>query len=405
MNGVNIISDVPTHVHPDRVIDFDLYDFEVPNGEYQIALKQVLRAPGVPEIFWSPRNGGHWVVTRAADISVVLTDFAHFSSQQVTLPKQPPDATVTKPLQVDPPEHLAYRQILAPGLSPRVVTELGEAARALTVALIEGFRARGACEFIGDFAEHLPVVTFMRLLQLPETDRDFLSKTAEIAVHGTDAEKVVCRRRMAEYGVLKVKERRDNPRDDLISRIGLARIEGEPLDEETIAGMVQLLLLAGLDTVISMLGFFAVFLARNPSHRSQLIEDPSLIPGAVEELLRRYGIGMISRELVADFEFGGVLMRQGDMVLVPTPLDGLDERKFLNPETVDFTRKVINHGTFGFGAHRCMGSMLARIELRIFLEEWLRLIPDFQVEPGATVDVSSGATVSVTRLPLVWKPA
>lgn len=404
MDNLRVKSDIPAHVAPNLVFDFDLYNFDAPNGEYQIALKRALRAPGVPEVFWSPRNGGHWVLTRAADISVVLSDFAHFSSHQVTLPKQPPDAVVTKPLQVDPPDHVKYRQILAPGLSPSVVTRLGDSVRSLAIKLIEGFKARGSCEFISEFAEHLPVVTFMQLLNLPESERVFLSKTAEVAVHGTDAEKIVSRRQMAEYGVRKVQERRANPGGDLISTIGKASIDGEPLDDETIAGMVQLLLLAGLDTVSSMMGFFAVFMARNPAHRQQLIDNPSMIPGAVEELLRRYGIGMISREVVEDFEFSGVAMRRGDMVLVPTPLDGLDDQKFADSEQVDFTRKVINHGTFGFGSHRCMGAMLARIELRIFLEEWLRLIPDFQIDPASRVEVSSGATVAVTRLPLVWNP-
>ena len=392
----------PAHVHDSMVFDFDLYDFEVASGEYQAELKRTLRAPGMPETFWSRCNGGHWVVTRADLIEAGLKDYQHFSSREVTLPKQPATAAITKPLQVDPPEHMPYRQILAQGLAPRIVTQLGEDARALAITLIEGFKANGRCDFISEFAEHLPVVTFMRLLDLPETDRDFLARTAEIAVHGTDAEKVDGRRQMAEYGLGIVRQRRTAPTEDLISVIGQARIDGELLDDDTIAGMVQLLLLAGLDTVTSMLGFFAVFLARNPDHRRQLIEDPAKIPGAVEELLRRYGIAMVSREVAQDFEFGGVCMRKGDMLLLPTPLDGLDESKYPDPEAVDFSRKVNNHTTFGFGAHRCLGAMLARVELRVFLEEWLRLIPDFCIQPNSDIAVSSGATVAITRLPLVW---
>ncbi len=394
----------PDNVPADRVFDFDVYDFDIENAEYQVALK-ALNAPGVPELFWTPHHGGHWIVTRAADIHTVLTDYEHFSSRSITVPRMegmPP----LKPLQVDPPEHMKYRLLLAGALSPKAVVPLGEAARELAIELIEGFKARGECEFIGEFAQHLPIAIFMKLVDLPEADRGLLTGLAENAMRGkTEDIRNMARMQLAGYGMQKVAERRANPGDDLISTIALARVDGELLDDMTLTGMVTLLLFAGLDTVASMLGFFARFLAMHPGHRRQLIEDPSLIPNAVEEMLRRYPIALLAREVVTDFEFGGVTLRKGDMVAAPTPLDGLDERKFDQPLEVDFARKTTIHSTFGAGAHRCMGSMLARTELRIFLEEWIKRIPDFEVKPGAHVEISARSVATITALPLVWKTA
>ncbi len=394
----------PAHVPADRVIDFDIYDFKVDNADYQLGLK-ALNGPGGKDIYWTPHQGGHWIVTRAAAIDQVLSDYAHFSSNQITAPKMPEATPKLKPLQVDPPEHINYRNLLAPALSPKAVTKLGEAARALTISLIEGFQVRGECEFISEFAQHLPIAVFMQIVDLPESDRSLLTSAAERAMRGaTEEDRNQARMMLAMYGMQKVVERRANPGDDLISTIANAKVNGELLDDATLTGMITLLLFAGLDTVASMLGFFARFLALHPSHRRQLIEHPELIPNAVEELLRRHPIAILAREVVEDFEFGGVMLKAGDMVVAPTPLDGLDERKFDDPLAVDFNRPKPIHATFGGGSHRCMGSMLARAELRIFLEEWLKRIPDFEIKPGAEVQVSARSVATITALPLVWTP-
>lgn len=393
----------PDHVPADRVVDFDIFNFPITDAEYQLGLK-ALNAPGMPEVLWTPHNGGHWLVTRAADINTVMTDYAHFSSRNITTPKSAPGTPPLKPLQVDPPEHMKYRLLLAGALSPKAVVPLGETARELTIALIEGFKARGECEFISEFAQHLPIAIFMKMADLPMSDRSMLLAAAEKAIRGAnEVERTEGQMQVAGYGMQKVMERRANPGTDLISTIATAEIDGEPLDDMTLTGMVSLLLFAGLDTVASMLGFFARFLALNPEHRRQLRADPSLIPNAVEELLRRFPIALLAREVAEDMDFGGVALKAGDMVVVPTPLDGLDDRKFEQPLDVDFSRKATIHTTFGAGAHRCMGSMLARTELRIFLEEWLTRIPDFEIKSGARVEVSARSVATITSLPLVWK--
>src|SRR5215217_5249319 len=397
----------PSHVPQELVFEFDIYDFEMEGAEYQGGMRR-LQQPDVPEVFWTPKNGGHWVVTRSREITRVLSEYNSFSSRQIVVPATPPEAKVPPlmPLQIDPPDHMKYRNLLMAALSPKAVQGLGEKARTLAVELIDGFKARGECEFIGEFASHLPIAIFMQIVDLPESDRLYLSELAHITMRGETAEaREAARQGIAMYGMKKVQERRENPGTDLISTLAAAKVDGALLDDFTLTGMITLLFLAGLDTVASMLGFFARFLALNPAHRRQLIDEPSLIPNAVEELLRRYPVAVLAREVVAQVELCGAPMRPGDMVLVPTMLDGMDERAFPEPLTVDFNRHKPMHATFGGGAHRCMGSMLARTELRVFMEEWLRRIPDFDIAPGADIRVGARSVATLTSLPLVWNPA
>lgn len=394
----------PSHIPADRIVDFDIYNVAVENGDYQLALK-ALHAPGVPEILWTPHYGGHWLVTRPGDIETVLTDYAHFSTHHNLVPKVSSDAPPLLPQQVDPPDHMKYRALLLSALSPKAVNVLAETARSLAISLIEGFKHRGKCEFMSEFAHHLPIAIFMQIVDLPEQDRDIVVPFVNAWLRGqTEEIRTEGRMKMDAYGLQRVRERRINPGSDLMSTIATAEVDGAPLDDAALTGIMSQVLGAGLDTVASMLGYFAMFLASNPRHRRELVEDPSLIPKAVEELLRRYPIAVLAREVKEDLTFGGVTLKKGEMVVAPTALDGLDERKLEEPLTVDFKRPhPVRHATFGAGVHRCMGAMLARMELRVFLEEWLKRIPDFSLQPGARIDVVAGAVVIMSALPLVWK--
>jgi cytochrome P450 len=154
--------------------------------------------------------------------------------------------------------------------------------------------------------------------------------------------------------------------------------------------------------VVSSMGFFMNFLGRHPPHCRQLVDEPTLIPDAVEELLRRHGISNFGRMVARDFEFKGLPMREGDLVLLPAALYNLDERKYTDPMTVDFRRPVKHHMGFGTGIHRCLGAQLARVELRVLLQEWLPRIPEFHADAAAVV-VKSGRINGVKTLPLIWK--
>jgi cytochrome P450 len=167
--------------------------------------------------------------------------------------------------------------------------------------------------------------------------------------------------------------------------------------------LLVMLLIGGLDTVASMMGFIGRFLAESPAHRKQLIDKPELIGKASDEFMRRFPIVNQGRTVARDFEYKGVQMKKGDMIMMPTALHGLDERKFERPLEVDFNRPTPVHSTFGNGPHRCPGSYLARVELRVFMEEWLKRIPDFRVKQGETVGFRAGVNATVTYLPLTWE--
>ncbi len=395
--------EAPAGVPAERIVDFDIYDFPVDGLDYQGSMRKILASrPGA--VLWSPHNGGHWIVRTSDTVAKVLSDHEHFSSRRIQVESAPSERAALVPLQLDPPAHAPYRALLQHALSPKAVGQLGIRARELTIELIEGFKADGYCEFIGQFAQHLPIAIFMEIVGLPADDRLYLTSIAEIAMRGeTDAERQEAIGKLMAYGMGKVAERRANPGTDLISRVVGTDVDGKPIDDAALSGLTLLLLLGGLDTVASTLGFYAQFLATHPEHRKRLQDDPDLIVNANEELLRRFPIAVLAREVKADVELDGVLLKAGEMVLVPTQMDGLDERKFADPLTVDFHReKPGANSTFGGGVHRCVGSMLARTELRIFLEEWLKRIPDFAIKPRTSPRVSARSVATITRLELVW---
>jgi len=397
------LSPVPAHVPPALVVDFDLYNVQVEAGDYHAGLKK-LHEPGVPDIFWTPRNGGHWVATRGDDIYHIFKDSEHFSSRQLVVPRHRNPAAPLPPIMLDPPEQAKYRSLFAPALSPKAVSPLGEGARALAIELIEGFRAKGECEFVGDFAQHLPIGIFMKMVDVPTADRDKLLHWADQQVRPTsEEEREQSFHHLFAYAAQKVAERRATPGDDLISQLTKAQVDGQPITVEALTPMIFLLLVGGLDTVASAMGFAARFLATSPEHRRELIEHLERIPAAVEELLRRFPVVNQGCVVVSDFEYKGVAMRAGDQIIMPTTLHGLDDRKFEDPLRVDFSRPTPIHSTFGNGAHRCPGSLLARTELKIFLEEWLKRIPEFRIKPGATPGVRAGVNATIYSLPLVWE--
>ena len=394
---------IPAHVPAALVHDFDLYNVPVEDGDYHAALKRLHQA-GVPDIFWTPRNGGHWVATRGEDIYHIFKDSEHFSSRNLVVPRHRNPAVPLAPIMMDPPEQAKYRSLFAPALSPKAVAPLGEGARALAIELIEGFYAKGECEFVSEFAQHLPIGIFMRMVDVPASDRDQLLHWADQQVRPTsEHEREQSFHSLFAYAGQKVAERRANPGPDLISQLTRAQVDGAPITNEALTPMIFLLLVGGLDTVASAMGFAARFLATSPAHRRELIEHPERIPNAVEELLRRFPVVNQGRMVVSDMDYKGVAMRAGDQIIMPTTLHGLDDRQFDDPLRVDFSRPTPIHSTFGNGVHRCPGSLLARTELRIFLEEWLKRIPDFQIKPGQTPTVRAGVNATMVSLPLVWE--
>ena len=394
--------DLPAHVDAALRLDYDVFDVDAPDGDFARAMFR-LREAEAPPLFWTPANQGHWVATDPDHIEAVLSDPARFSSRAMRVPKESNPSPPMVPLMVDPPMHLKYRILLMHAMTPAAVKRMLPDVRALCVRMIEELRPRGGCEFIGDFAQQMPIAVFLAMVGLPLSDRS----TVMAIVHRITRPDVPETRmkgfeELAAYMMARVAERRADPGEDLISTLVAAEVDGQPLDEATLQGMMTVLMLAGLDTVAGMLGFIAAFLARNPVHRRRLIAEPALIPPAIEEFLRRLAMVNLTREVVDDTELGGVLMKAGDLVVAPTALANLAEERHADPLSLDFERRRPRHTTFGAGPHVCMGATLARAEIAIFLEEWLARIPDFAIAPGAKLSVQVGAAAMIPSLPLIW---
>lgn len=188
----------------------------------------------------------------------------------------------------------------------------------------------------------------------------------------------------------------------MLSHVVHAQIDGRTLTPDEALGACTHLMVAGLDTVSSLLGFVMMFLARNPAHRHALAANPARIPGAVQELVRRFPLVIMSRQVRADLTMHGVALKQGDMIAVPSMLYNLDESEYPDPLAVDWERRVPTNCTFGNGVHRCPGAVLGRNEVAITLEEWLKRIPDFSIPEGEDIPVKGGIVATVERLPLRW---
>jgi cytochrome P450 len=392
----------PAHVPAELVVDFDYFAPPGHETDVHLAWKR-LHDPGVPDIFWTPRHGGHWVATRAADIDVMQIDHERFSYRHITIHEGAP-AIPLIPLELDPPDHGPFRSLLTPAFGPARVQALTDQAVALTNQLIDEFIGAGECEFVEQFGKRLPIDMFLRLVDLPLTDRAELLAITEMSVRPKSQEERNEANRLLDAYVQKwIVERRARPGADLFSRMVNATVEGRPYTESETLGMLHNVLFGGLDTVASALGFIARFLADNPDHRRQLRENPALVPNAIEEFLRRFGVPQTARVITRDMEYNGIAFRKDELVQLPKVLHGLDERRYPDPLRVDFERKPRDHAGFGAGPHRCIGAGLARMEIRVFLEHWLRRIPEFRIKPGAQPLGCSGAVNGMMYLPLCWE--
>ena len=389
----------PAHVPEHLVVDFDYRNPPGHTEDVHLAWK-VLHSG--PDIVWTPHYGGHWIATRAADIDVMQIDHQRFSYRNITIPPIP-EAPQMAPLEYDPPEHTKYRQLLSPAFGPAVMQRLEPSLRELSIELLERIVPQGRTEFFSDFAKRMPVITFLRLVDLPLSDREHLLELAEKSVRPqSDADSYEAFTGLEAYTQHWIAERRRNPGPDLFSRMVNATFDGRQINAHELRGMLMNVIFGGLDTVTSALTFTTHCLATNPELRHQLRDDKSLIPNAIEEFLRRFGIPNTARLITRDFEHNGVQFKAGEQVLLPKTLHGLDDRRFPDPLQVDIRRDVRRHAAFGDGPHRCPGSFLARLELRIFLEEWLPRVPDFEVQAGEKPRTSSGPVNGMLYLPLTW---
>jgi len=396
---------LPAHVPAALVHDFDIYNPSQGTGDHFGALRNLFEI-GVPDIFWTRHNGGHWIMARGEYIAEAAKNTEVFSSTRMAVPDEFNFVeNRLLPIMADPPDHAIYRAMISPAFSPIAIRDLEKGIRELAVALIEDLKPKGGCDFIEEFARHLPIEIFMRLVDLPKEHRLGLLELSDRIQHPSKERKDDILKLIIDYLQPIVAERKANPGTDLISRMAQGKINGRPLSDVEIHQICALLLLGGLDTVASSLGVFAHFLAQSPEHRHDLAAHPEIIPNAMEELLRRFPVVTgPGRYIMKDIDFHGVGLKQGDHIIMPRALYNFDQRIFADPMKVDFRRPKPIHASFGTagGPHRCPGSFLARTEITIFLEEWPRRITDFGLKPDEPVKFEGGFNVSVKSLPLIW---
>lgn len=358
-------------------------------------------------VFRSPQTV---VLSRLADIEMALKNTQLFSSNMdaVDLGNVRP----LIPLQIDPPEHAKYRRILDPLFTPREMARREPLVTELVNEMIDRFAGRGECDFHEEFAVPLPCTVFLQLLGLPLEDLDqfLVWKDGVIRPEGDTG---YDRRHEAAAGVAQqiyeyfehaIDDHIASPRDDVLSAMIAATFkeDGEPLSREELLDICFLFLIAGLDTVTDSLDCFFVYLARHPDHRRQLVERPDVLPSAVEELLRwETPVPGVARVAMQDTEVGGCPISKGERVSPLLGAANTDPAEFPDPELVDFGRSPNRHRAFGGGPHRCLGSHLARMELRVALREFHRRIPDYEIKPGTQLTYTA-ALRSVESLPLVF---
>ncbi len=386
---------------PDRLIaDVDIFNLDGFQNDVQLAWRRLQQA--YPDIFWTPRNGGHWIATRAADIKYIQSEHQFFSNSQIFIPATQLPAKLI-PLNLDPPEHAPFRAILAPAFAPSALDVLELQARTIAVELIEALRPKGECEFVHDFAQRLPIIVFLNMMDLPLKDREYLlGLSHQNVAPSTPEQRVEAHRLLSAYISRHINERKQKPGADLLSRIISARVGDRNIQPDEALSMSTLLLFGGLDTVASLMSFTMCFLATHPQHRRELQQNPALRAAAIEEMIRRYGISNSVRIVRCDYEYKGVPFRAGDLVSLPTSLAGLDDREVADPLVVDFHRKRSKHAAFGYGPHVCPGSMLARRELGVLLDEWLHRIPDFRLKSGCKPQFRAARLNGVSALQLQW---
>jgi cytochrome P450 len=352
---------------------------------------------------------GFWVVASQPLVEEVAHDDTRFcTGQGVSFPHAGNPRPLI-PLEVDPPDAVAWRRLLTPLFSPSATERRTAEVRAIARDLVDGFAARGRCDVVSDFAEALPARETMRLVGLPEERWRECLDNIHIGVHESarDLDKAVDA--MIEVAVLlaeAMEAREAEPADDVISFLLSAEFDGRPVSEEEILDICLLMLFGGLDTTASVIGFGLAYLAGRTEERKLLIAEPERIPLAVEEFLRYFApVQGLARTATADTTLGGQTIKEGDKLWILWASANHDEVEFPEPERIILDRNPNRHLAFGVGVHRCLGSNLGRLMARVAFEEFLARIPDYRLESDEfDVIEDAGIVYALTTLPVVFDP-
>ena len=358
----------------------------------------------------SDRYGGTWLPVTHELVSEVAYDTEHFTSRSVVVSERRPGPDdlpapigLSPPITSDPPFHSIARRMLMPAFAPKPIADLEPFTRELCREMLAATKGQASFDAATAYAQHIPVRVIVRFLGFPQEDahlfRHFIRLVLE-DVDRPDDERETMFAELDDYMDAQIEDHIARPRDDLTSFLLDAEIGGSKLTKEHIRGTMILLMIAGIDTTWSAIGASLWHLARHPEDRRRLASDPGLMSTAVEEFLRAYAPVTMARLVAKDFDFHGHQLNEGDWLLLPFPSANRDPAVFENPGLVQLDRAKNRHAAFGLGRHRCLGSNLARMELRVALEEWLTRYPDFELSDPSAVTWSGGQVRGPRTLPV-----
>ena len=366
---------------------------------------------GTCPVAHTDRYGGAWLPVTHADVSAVARDTDHFSSEGAVLSNKPPrDQWVSMapiggapPITSDPPFHADARRLLLPAFSPQVVAEWEPEIRRLCNELIDNMGDIETVDAAVQYAQNIPVYVIARMLGLPLEDSDYFRETVHMVLEEIGAEfgeRQGAFEKLDAYLGMHVRDHIENPKDDLIGFLLNAKIYDQPLSPEHVVGTIILLMVAGIDTTWSSIGSSIWHLAQHPSDLQRMVNEPELLPTAIEELLRMYAPVTMARIVSQDAEIGGCPVKAGDSVLLPFPAANRDPEVFPDADKVIIDREENRHVAFGLGIHRCLGSNLARLELRIAVQVFIQRFPQFELADPSAVTWSLGQVRGPRKLPV-----
>jgi cytochrome P450 len=354
------------------------------------------------------RFGGGWLPVRYEDVSAIAYDTDRFSSRAIIMsnfrpPKELAPIGGSPPISSDPPFHHDARKLLLPAFTKTAVGRQEPATRAFCHALIDAFDGRDVVDAAADYAQHIPIRVIADMLGFPPEDGPQFARFVENTLEGVNLppeERIERMSLLFDYLLAQVHDHLDNPRDDLTTYLINAELYGHKLEPSHVVGTMALLLIAGIDTTWSAIGASLWHLAGNQQDRERLVADRGLLPTAMEEFLRAYAPVTMARLVKEDMHWRGVDMKADDWILLSFPAANRDPEQFEQASDVIIDREINRHAAFGLGIHRCVGSHLARMELRVALEVWLERIPEFSLADPSAVTWSAGQIRGPRALPL-----
>jgi len=387
--------------------DFEIFDRDFVRDPYPIW--GGLREQGCP-FARTERRGPTFMPTTFAAVREVADRTDDFSSFEVTVAPAPPaydseGNRIRSVITTDAPDHAPERRLLLPFFAPKAVEKYREHTRELCRRLIRDFTEDGRADFAGDYARQIPPRIIAAILGIdPERADDFTTWVQGVLELGLQDDEIRehYSKIIREFFIEQVMDRMEHPGDDLISFLLSAELDGEPVPMHVIRGNLGLMLIAGIDTTWSSIGSALWHLASHPDDRRRLVDDPELIPTAVEEFLRAYSPVTMARLATNDTMLGDREVKAGDRVLLPFPAANRDPEVFDRPEEVIIDREVNRHVAFGAGIHRCLGSNLARLEMQVAIEEMLAMIPEFELEDPDAVTWAGGQVRGPRYLPVTF---